>query len=91
MLPGAAGKSYSCREAGCLAGAGSLVPGNLHGARPACLKRLLERALLPWLGSLEREPVAETADSYTRAWAQRPQVSAFFSGSSGTFAFHLIS
>ena len=62
MLPGAAGKSYSCREAGCLAGAGSLEPGILHGACPACLKRLPERARLPRLGSLERELVAVTAE-----------------------------
>ena len=27
-------KPYSCREAGCLAGAGSLVPGILHGTSP---------------------------------------------------------
>lgn len=78
MLPGAAGKSYSCREAGCLAGAGSLVPGILHGARPACLKRLRERVRLPRLGSLERELVAVTAELSHQGLGSEAQSSQLF-------------
>ena len=78
MLPGAAGKSYSCREAGCLAGAGSLEPGILHGACPACLKHLPERARLPRLGSLERELVAVTAELSHQGLGSEAQSSQLF-------------
>lgn len=78
MLPGAAGKHYSCQEAGCLAGAGSLVPGILHGARPACSKRLPEQVLLPRLGSLERKPVAVTAELSHRGLGSEAQGSQLY-------------